>query len=227
MPLFKRFGLKLMGLAVLAAAIVTAVIVGGGFLEAGKTIFDLLSENRELKRAISNLTAESQIGVAKVLSQGEEDGRLVTRLLFVETARDDPHKRILQKEYAIEGDVVHFDALIVKFSDEYVMDGKGRALYLWRRVYGETMPPEDGYPIEEKGVAPKRYADLLARLPVKDRNLFWSEIWSLSDDPERLAAAGIKAIYGNVIYKRLQPGRLYLFRIKDTGELYPDSVPDL
>ena len=194
---------------------------------ASKTIYDLLGENKELKKAITNLTEESQIGYAKVLEQKEEDGKLYTRLLFVETARNDPTKRILEREYTIEGDVVHFDALIVKFDSKVVMDGTERALYLWRRVYGEKMPPELGYPIETEGTTPQRYADISARLSLKDRELFWSEIWNLSNDPERLKTAGVRAIDGSVVYKKLQPGLIYIFKISSTGMLTSEVVPAL
>ncbi len=214
------------GLVVLAGLIVAA-FVARGFMLASKTIYDLLGESKKLKQAISNLTAESQIGYAKVLSQSEQNGQLITQLIFVETARDDPSEQILKKSYEIEGDIVHFDALIVKFSDQYVMDGKGRALYLWRRVYGEKTPPEKGRPIEKEGAEPARYRDLCKQLSLRDREMFWSEIWKLSDDPERLKAAGIQAIYGNVVYKKLRPGLIYIFKIRNTGELYPDTVPAL
>jgi hypothetical protein len=196
-------------------------------VHTGKAITELLSENKELKQAITNLTEENQIGYAKVLSQQTRDGRLYTHLLFVETDRSDPAKRILEREYDIEGDVVHFDALIVKFDDKIVMDGKERAIYLWRRIYGEQMKPEDGYPIETEGAEPRRYADLCSRLSLHDRTLFWSEIWKLSNDPNRLKDAGIRAIYGNVNYRQLKPGLIYVFRINNTGNLYSEPVPAL
>lgn len=211
-------------------ALLTLIVVGiiaTSALYATKTIFDLLGENRKLKQAITNLTQESQIGYAKVLSQERRDGTLITRLLFVETDRDDPTRRLLQKEFEIEGDVVHFDALIVKFNDQVVMDGKERALYLWRRVYGETQPPEQGFAIETPGEQPQRYAELFDALPVNQRNLFWSEIWELSNDPERLKSAGVTAIYGNAVYKKLRPGLIYIFKINATGGVYPETVPAL
>jgi len=215
----------------LIIAIVPSVIVLGilaiSSLYVSKTIYDLLRENKALKQAITNLTKETQIGYAKVISQERRDGRLFTRLLFVETDRDDPTRRILEKEYEIEGDIVYFDALIVKFGDQLVMDGKERALYLWRRVYGEKMSPADGYPIETPGAEPQRYADIFAKLSLKEKNLFWTEIWSLSNDPDRLKKAGVKAIYGNVVYKKLRPGLIYMFKISNTGTLYPEVVPDL
>jgi len=203
------------------------IVIASAWRWTARSFHELLSENRELRRAIANLTAEDQMGYAKVLRQEKRDGRLWTRLLFVETDRADPSKRILEKEYDIEGDVVYFDALIVKFGNRVVMDGRERALYLWRRVYGEKMRPENGFPIESKGQEPRRYADLFAKLPLRDRKTFWSEIWALADDPDRLRDLGITAVYGNAVYRKVRPGVIYVFKITHTGAMYPITVPDL
>jgi hypothetical protein len=146
---------------------------------------------------------------------------------FVETARNDKTKTILQKEYTIEGDVIHFDALVVTFGDRMVMDGKSRALYLWRRVYGEKMAPQDAHRIEEPGAEPRRYSDLFDSLPLEHRRLFWSHIWDLANDPEKLRQHDIKAIYGSVIYHKLREGLIYVFKISPMGHLYPEVVPDM
>jgi len=210
-----------------ALFLVAVAHFGRGFYEHAMTIHDLLGENKELKQAISTLTAEDQIGYAKVISQRTEEGRLLTTLRFVETSRDDKTEKILQKEYTIEGDVIHFDALIVKFDDQMVLDGKARALYLWRRVYGEKMTPEEGFPIEVPGTEPKRYEDLLQILPLEHQELFWSSIWDLANNPEQLGQHGIKAIYGNVIYSQLREGLIYVFKIGPTGHLYVEDVFDM
>ncbi len=213
------------GVLVVIGAVVA--YVGPGLYHRAMTIHELLTENRQLKQAISNLTEEDQIGYAKVLSQRSEDGRLRTTIRFVETARDDKTKIILQKECIVEGDVIHFDALIVKFEDKMVMDGKARALYLWRRIYGETTTPQSGCPIEEPGTEPKRYSGLLQALPIAHQKLFWSSIWDLANDPEKLRAYGIKAVYGNVVYNQFRPGLIYVFKINPAGHLYPEVVPDM
>jgi hypothetical protein len=210
----------------LAAMLVgAAALVGPGIYRGAMTIHDLLTENKQLRQAISNLTHEDQIGYARVLSQRIEDGRLLTTIRFVETARDDKTRVILEKEYTIEGDIIHFDALIVRFEDKMVTDGKARALYLWRRVYGERMAPGDGFVIEEPGTEPRRYSGLLKALPVRHQQLFWSSIWDLANDPEKLHEHGIRAIYGSVIYQKLKEGLVYVFKISPTGQLYPEVVP--
>jgi hypothetical protein len=224
---YSRGKIRLLSYGIVALLAAAVAYIGPGLYHGTKTIHELLTENRQLKQAISNLTTEDQIGYAKVISQRDEGGRRLTTIRFVETARDDKTRKILQKEYTIEGDVVHFDALIVKFEDKMVTDGRACAMYLWRRIYGEGMAPQAGYPIEEPGTEPRRYGDLLRTLRLQDRELFWTNIWDLANDPERLREYGIRAIYGNVTYQKLKEGLVYVFRISPTGQLYPDPVPEM
>jgi hypothetical protein len=212
--------------------VVLAVFGGMAYLSRGPykaivTIHELLTENKNLKQAITNLTDESQIGYAKVIRQENADGKLLTTVKFVETARDDQTKKILEKEYTIEGDIVHFDALIVKFGDKMVTDGKAKALYLWRRIYGEKMAPEQGFSIEEPDTEPQRYKDLLEALPIEQRQMFWSNIWDLANDTEKLTEYDVDAIYGNAVYSKLKTGLIYVFKLTPTGNFYPEIVPDI
>ena len=207
--------------------LVIVAYLGRGFYYRAITIHELLTENKHLKQAITNLTYEDQIGYAKVLSQEPNDGKILTTLKFIETARDDKLKTVLEKEYTIEGDIVYFDALIVKFGDKMVMDVKTKALYLWRRVYSEKMAPDQGFAIEEPGAEPQRYGDLLKLLPMKQKRLFWSHIWDLANDPDKLKEHDIEAIYGNAVYSRLREGLIYVFKISPSGQVYPEVVPDI
>ncbi|MFA6224063.1 MAG: hypothetical protein WC647_17315 [Desulfomonilaceae bacterium] len=206
-------------------------------------ITKLLTENKQLRLAITNLTQEDTIGYAKVIWQGERDGYpgvKFTRLVFVETDRNNKSKEVLRKEYEIEGDVIHFDALIVKFGNKVVMDGKEKALYLWRRVYGDHTSPDQGFPIETEGTEPERYSGLLEEgsksltvfqrlvnplfAPQKDK--FWSEIWKLSHDKDKLIDIGVAAIYGNVVYNQMIQGKIYVFKISPNGNLFPEEILD-
>jgi hypothetical protein len=219
----RRVAFYIMALACLAAI----AYIGHGWFYGAATIRELLTENKQLKQAITNLTLEDQIGYAKVISQEYRDGKLFTNVRFVETARGDNLKKVLEKNCTVEGDIVHFDALIVKFGDKMVMNGKGKALYLWRRVYGENTAPENGLTIEEPGKEPQRYKDLLELLPAKESSLFWTNIWELANNPDQLREYDIKAVYGNVVYSRVRKGLIYVFKISPTGQLYPEIVPDM
>ena len=219
--------MRLLPLVIIGAVLVGAAYLGRAPYKAVATIHELLAENKNLKQAITNLTGEDQIGYAKVIAQGFRDGELFTTIKFVETARGDKLTNILEKEYTIVGDVVHFDALIVKFGGKMVMDGRAKALYLWRRVYGEKMSPAEGFAIEEPGAEPRRYRDLLEALPIEKRHMFWSNIWDLANDTEKLTAYDVEAIYGNAIYGKLRKGLIYVFKINSTGQVYPQVVPDI
>jgi hypothetical protein len=219
--------LRILPLIVIVAALAGVAYLGRTPYKAVATIHQLLTENKELKKALTNLKREDQIGYAKVIKQETRDGELFTTLRFVETARDNKLKKILEKEYTISGDIIHFDALIVKFGSKMVMDGRTKALYLWRRIYGENMTPAEGFPIEEPGAEPQRYKDLLGALPIENRKMFWSEIWELANDTEKLTQYDIDAIYGNAVYWKLREGLIYVFKINSTGQVYPEIVPDL
>lgn len=216
-----RMLVKLVPAFVVAAA---AVFLYRNFT-TNQTIETLLRENTALKDAISNLTQEEKIGYAKVLSQTLRDGKLYTSLLFVETAPGDPAEQIFRQEYEIEGDIVHFDTMVVKFSSDLVADGKERAMYMWRRVYGESTAPQDGHLIHQPGKPSPRYVSLTERLDLKEKQLFWDEIWSLSDNPEKLERLGITAVFGNVVYKKLRPGVVYIFKANSTGSIHPETIP--
>lgn len=208
---------------------VALLLIAIGIYRAGSAIDNLLTENKKLKQALTNLTDTGKIGYAKVTSQSvDNEGKVLsTELKFVETARDNELDKILEKSYTIEGDIVHFDALIVKFGDKVVMNGQKKSLYLWRRIYGENMAPGSGFPIEEPGKEPQRYSELLKQLSLRQREVFWENIWSLANDPQKLRRYDIEAIFGNVTYVKLKKGLVYIFRISSTGQVYPEVVPDL
>ena len=195
--------------------------------QSNKTIQDLLMENKKLRAAIVRLTTEEQIGYAKVIAQEEREGRLFTRLRFVETARDNTSERILERVYEIQGDVVHFDAMRVKFDPTLVQDGSERSLFLWRRVYGDYMPPSEGYLIEEPGQAPERYRELFEPLGRQVNGTFWEAIWDLSNNPAKLSKHGIQAINGTVVYQQLRPGLIYVFKVGAMGQLFAETVPEM
>lgn len=230
----KRIGaiLKVPGKAarlVIGLALATsAFFLSMSLYRVSTAVQEVLWENQQLKEAISNISESGRIGYAKVLSQSVDAYGKVqeTTLKFIETAAEDELRQVLEKEFTIPGDIVHFDALIVKFDNQMVIDGTKKSLYLWRRVYGEKTAPADGFEIESPGGTPQRYASLLKELPIKLQQDFWKEIWDLANNPEKLKSYGIEAIYGNVTYTRLKPKLLYIFRINATGQVYPEVIPE-
>ena len=207
------------------AVLLTAAILGASFYYSTTSIHQLLSENQQLKQAVRNLTEETQLGYALLQSQSaNQNGELTSVVRLVQTAAGNPKEIVSEQLFHIKGDVVYFDALIVKFTDDYVKDGTERALYLWRRIYGEQTQPANGQQIESSGVTPERYHSLTRSLRQNQRETFWQAIWALANDHSRLREYGIQAVFGNAIYTRLLPGKVYLFKISSTGQIYPETV---
>lgn len=121
-------------------------------------------------------------------------------------------------------DVIFFDALIVKFINKFVKDGKERALYLWRRIYGENTPPAKGQTIEVQSTAPERYESITRSLWFGEKQIFWDAVWDLANNPKQLREYGVTAVFGNAVYIRPIPGKVYLFKISATGQIYPEIV---
>ena len=213
------------GLLIALAVLLTAGIVGISLYHSSASIHELLTENHRLKQAVRNLAWEEQIGYACLQSQSyNEFGELQSVIRFVQTAAEDPQTIVSEQLLTVRGEVVHFDALIVKFGNAYVQDGSERALYLWRRIYGEHTSPADGAAIEIPGTAPERYYSITESLQLKHRDVFWEAIWALANDRSRLKEHGVTAVFGNAIYTRMQAGKVYLFKISSTGQIYPEIV---
>jgi len=221
----KRSKGKWIGSLMVLAALVTASILGISFYHSTASIHKLLTENHQLNKAVRNLTQEEQIGYATLQSQSRNDlGELESVVRFVQTAADNPQTTVSEQLFVVRGDIIYFDALIVKFTNEYVKDGTERALYLWRRIYGETTTPANGDAIEIPGTAPERYYTITESLHLKNRDIFWEAIWELANEPTRLSDYGVQAVFGNAIYTRMQPGKVYIFKISASGQIYPDIV---
>lgn len=219
-----RSGRVIVNLVILAA-ITTGAILGVAFYFSSSSIHSLLTENHKLNKAIRNLTKEEQIGFATLKSRSTNAlGQVESLIRFVQTAQGKPDEIISEELFVIKGEVIHFDALIVKFSDDYVKDGKGRALYLWRRIYGESNAPIDGELIQAPGQAPERYSAITQSLRLKNQPVFWDAIWDLANDPERLSKYGVTAVFGNAIYMKMEPNKVYIFKISPIGQIYPDVL---
>ncbi len=212
---------KIIWAGVAVAAVAAGLYMSVGVYRAGTSVQELLTENRQLREAIQNLTDTGKIGGARVVSTEEIDGQLYTTLKFWEYDRNNEHKIIQRDEYRVKGKVVHFDALIVRFSDPLIQEGQ-KSMYLWRRIYSEEIAPEQGFYINDPQSEPHRYKDFLAQLPADHRKMFWDSIWELAHQPDKLKEYGIEAVYGDVTYSPMEEGYLYIFQITPAGQIYPE-----
>lgn len=216
---------------VLLALSAVAIVWGLAVWQFSQSFGEMLRDNERLRQAISRLTSESDIGRLRVIDQQLSDGQLYTTLEFQPGSVDAMPPAAIQ-QLTLPGDEIHFDALVVTFDPQLVADGKGRAMYLWRRVYSDEMAPRDGLPLYLEDQIPPLYRELFAPRSWLDRLLlredeeprFWQAVWQLARDPDRLSQWGIRAVQGNAVYARLRTGDQFRFRFTATGQILLESL---
>ena len=184
-----------------------------------------LQQNKELKAAISNLTASETVAFADVIKRAEKAGGAEVELVFSETERGNPNKVIREEKVTALGELTYFDALVVSFDDESVGSGEKKSLYLWKRIFGEMEAPEDGHRLDQS--LPKAYEEISLAcegtffgFKVADNaEYFWKDIWSLANEPGKLKHLGIHSVQGKASSIKLREGKRYKLTIGNTGKI--------
>ena len=184
-----------------------------------------LKENKALKTAISNLTATETVAYVDVEKRVEDEEGGYVALIFSETERGNPNKVIREERITAPGELTYFDALVVTFDDKLVKDGERKALYLWKRIFGEQQAPEDGYRLDE--TLPKAYEEIskacegtfLGFTVADHAEEFWNAIWDLANEPDKMKDLGIHSLQGKASSMKLEQGKRYKLTIGNRGRV--------
>jgi len=137
------------------------------------------------------------------------------------TEIDDAGKPMSEaKEMTLPGREFYFDTLLIKFEDHFVEANdplKGRALMIFRRVYSDTVKPEEGVVLDPVGRSPEVYAEK-GTVSEFEKDL-WRQFWELANNEELAKQKGIRAVHGDAPYMRLEPGKVYELQLRTTGEV--------
>jgi len=181
------------------------------------------AELTALKESLLRLTRQERRAEFRVIAQHERDGRLETTMRFVEV-NDRGREVGRPRAFTIEGDIIHVDALIIKFDDDLALSGdqaRGHPLLLFRRAYGDHQTPASGFSLDAVNEVPGGY------LPEGAINAWearlWEEFWEVANNPG--AYEGVRAAHGVVNYTRAIAGARYLVTLRSTGELSTEVLP--
>ena len=195
---------------------------------------DLETKRHEIARlgtALKFMKVNRRLARITVLSQNgsAEAGTLSTRFSFVEVDRDgkplgDP------RVFNIEGDVAYIEAWVVKFEDEYVEKGdllRSASICMFRRVFGESQRPIDGFRLDEDGRLPSVYR-AGEEMPEFERKL-WSRFWDYANDPVLAQKEGVRASHGDNPSIQLRPGMSYRLELRSSAGLsiVPEEGPEI
>ncbi len=185
----------------------------------------LVQDNRHLRQALARLAEETQVGLIEVLDVHLTPDGPVMDLRFRETAPGRPDRIIQEHRLRLTGEEIYADALVVRFPGERVADGQARALFLWRRIFTDEIPPKGGFPLQPEGQPPRRYAGWLEALSLPQQFRFWEEIWDLAHHPDRLADLGVRAIHGQSVSVKARAGGTYRVSLGAAGDLILEVAP--
>jgi hypothetical protein len=185
----------------------------------------LQDERARLMEYARRLSANRRVAQVEVVNQRRDDaGRTITTLLWQEIGRDGTIGRPLTVD-AI-GELVYFDALVIKFMHRYVGEGdpgRGESLALFRRAFGDRQTPESGTALD-RGAPPQTgesSSDAAAALHAR----LWRMFWELVDDPVMAAQYGVRIAQVEAQAIPARPGQLWEISLDAAGGLNIRRIP--
>lgn len=181
---------------------------------------------RRLETALHYLKIDHRVARFTAVDQSRDEatGEISTLVEFVEL-NDEGHPIDMPKQFRIRGDIVYIDGWVVKFEDKYIEQAdleRGTSLLLFKRIFGSGQKPDDGYPLDEVGSAPRAYARG-GKMSEFEKKI-WDDFWAIANDPERARQLGIRAAHGGAPFMKVEKGRSYRILLRASGD--PTIVPE-
>lgn len=187
--------------------------------EARAAVAALEKENERLELAMRLLKIDHRVAQIEVLEQRNDGARPQTTFQFVEVDGDgNPIGE--KKVFTLEGDWVYVDAWVIKYDDSLIETGdplRSTSVCLFRRVFGEYLPPDQGFPLDSAGSRPAAYSQGAEISPL-ERDI-WANFWQYANNPAKAREAGVRAVHGEAPSMRLEPGNKYKVELRASGGL--------
>lgn len=194
--------------------------------EQGKEIARLEDENLKLGTSLRLLKFDHRLAEVTVLDVSKDPGtgETISRVEFVEIDNDGTR---LEKPrvFDLKGGVVYIDHWVVNFEDKYIEQAsdldRSTALCMFRRIFGESQKPLDGFQLDQNGSRPLSYSrgGKLSELEEK----IWSDFWEIANDHKRAKELGIRAIHGDAVFFKAVKGKRWALQIRASGK--PTLLP--
>jgi hypothetical protein len=208
---------KIAGFLILVLAVIAAAFLWSYLSQEARHRREL----RLLQEIVTRLKAERRVAQVVARERAADDqGQTWTSVDFIEWDR--AGRRLPPVMARLPGSEVYFEALIVKFKDEYVEQGdalRGATLLLFRRIFGSAQAPEAGVPVDslaEDGI-PRIYR--VDETPSKFEIDLWKRFWYYAAHPDEADKLGVRVMQCEAVGGRLQPGAVYELSVEARGGL--------
>jgi hypothetical protein len=181
---------------------------------------------KKLELALHYLKIDHRVARFTAVDQFKDDaiGEIISVIEFLEL--DDAGQPIdMPRRFQIRGDIVYIDGWVVKFDDKYVEQAdleRGTSLLLFKRIFGSGQRPDDGFPLDAAGAAPRVYSRD-GKMSDFEKKI-WADFWTIANDPDRARQLGIRAAHGGAPFMKVEKGKSYRILLRASGD--PTIVPD-
>jgi multidrug efflux pump subunit AcrA (membrane-fusion protein) len=181
---------------------------------------------KKLELALRYLKIDHRVARFTAVDQMKDEatGEISSLIEFVEV-NDEGNPIDTPRQFRIHGDTVYIDGWVVKFEDKYVEQAdleRGTSLLLFKRIFGSGQKPDDGYPLDEEGSAPRAYARG-GKMSDFERKI-WDDFWNIANDPGLAKQLGIRAAHGGAPFMKVEKGKSYRILLRSSGD--PTIVPE-
>src|SRR5437016_4543205 len=147
--------IRSMTVVILAGGGVVAVLIYHEHFSASRQIEKLQEEKTQLQRVVQKLESEKRVADVLVSRREMIDGVPNTTLLFVEYDRQG--KPLPARTFCVQGDLVHIDAMVIKFEHDFVKSNdplRGHSVALFTKIYGDRQSSQSAAVIDEPNSIP-------------------------------------------------------------------------
>ncbi|MDP3041665.1 MAG: hypothetical protein Q8N62_02890 [Candidatus Omnitrophota bacterium] len=202
------------------------VITGIVIIAASLYMLKSQIENRQLKKIIERLTADSRVAEVIVtdVKRDAKTKKAYTTIKFLEyDARLNP---LEPKYFTFSGNVIQFQSMVIRFDDFYVKKGhplKGKSAYFFMKVFMLTDKGAETFEITKINEIPSGYevADVKNNFEKK----IWQKFWGYALNPKEAGKVGIKNAQIEAPGTKFVPGMIYTIKIEHDGGLRIDAKP--
>lgn len=167
----------------------------------------LEEDKRRLQDFIRRLSSTRRVAQVDVIDQvADSAGHPIYTLLWQEIASDGSLG--LPQHVQAVGDLVYFEAAVIKFTEEDVAAGApGRegSLVLFRRIFGDQQAPAAVPSLDSVGAGGMAGAPVGAMLDAR----LWELFWRLMDDSDLASQYGVRVAQIEAPAVLLRPGQVW------------------
>lgn len=200
------------------------LIPAGILIVSAFYIINVFIENQVLKEIIERLAADSRVAeiIVTEVKPDPKTKKTYTTIKFLEySAKLKPLK---PKYFTFSGNVIQFQAMVIRFDDFYVKKGhplKGKSAYLFLKAFLLTDNGAETFDITKINEIPSGYEVEGAKNNFERR--LWRRFWEYALNPVQAGRSGVKNAQIEAPGTRFIPGLIYTVKIEHDGGLRIDS----